>query len=261
MPQYSMTETLFGGLLLTIALFFIAKKSGLSNFWSSLLAGAVPFIAYVVYAQQHWAGGDVLAIHFAVFLATAGVLFVFAQTHQKKQKMHWGPKVLIAFFVGLILLNAFFLSVSMHGVPDAVASVFLPKKSQTSVHTVFPGIIPHDANKSYQPHLQRLENQRALDWQVTLDGINGMATERNPAVKITVLDKNRQPIKDAKIKLDFWRMANSQNDMHVMVPQTEVGGVYAQTLHFPYEGRWMMRLEITSQEGVVYFDEQNLYIK
>ena len=45
--ELSMTETLFGGLVVAAVLFFVIRKAGLSNFWAGILSGILPFIAYI----------------------------------------------------------------------------------------------------------------------------------------------------------------------------------------------------------------------
>jgi hypothetical protein len=80
------TETLFGGLLAIVALYFTMRRLGLSNYWSAVLGGALPFLAYLGYSMSHGFAGDVLAIHLAVFMATAGMLGVFGGAHQKNEK-------------------------------------------------------------------------------------------------------------------------------------------------------------------------------
>src|SRR5674476_339744 len=49
----SFTETLFGGLLIVVVLYFLARRSGLSNYWSVLLSGAIPVLAYLGYSLPH----------------------------------------------------------------------------------------------------------------------------------------------------------------------------------------------------------------
>ena len=58
--ELSMTETLFGGLLVAAIIFFAVRKAGLSNFWAGILSGLLPFIAYLAYSTSNWPGGDVL---------------------------------------------------------------------------------------------------------------------------------------------------------------------------------------------------------
>jgi hypothetical protein len=70
-PCMSFTETLFGGLIAVVILYFVARRAGLPNFWSALLSGGVPFLAYLVYCLKYGFHGDVLTIHLVVYWATA----------------------------------------------------------------------------------------------------------------------------------------------------------------------------------------------
>ena len=49
MAEITLTETLFGGLLFTILIFFTTKKIGVANFWSGVLGAVLPFLAYLYY--------------------------------------------------------------------------------------------------------------------------------------------------------------------------------------------------------------------
>ncbi|MEZ0232121.1 MAG: FixH family protein [Methylophilaceae bacterium] len=258
MPQIAMTETLFGGLLLAAFLFFTSRRLGLSNFWAGILSGAIPFIAYICYSTRYWPGGDVLAIHFAVYLATAGLLMVFGGMQQKKQSMHWGPKLIVGFFIGLVVLNASLLSIAMRGLPDSIAGIFLPNPDNQTVHTTFPGLIPHDRNKLYEPHLQQIEQQRNLGWQVSVDGFGVIKSKVGQTVKVTLRDANNQPIHGADIRLALWRMANSADDRKLSFKETG-DGVYTAELLLPDEGRWITELYIQHGEDD-FLKKQSLYV-
>lgn len=252
-PEISMTETLFGGLILAAGFFFAARRVGISNFWSAVLSGLLPFLLYIAYASQHWSGGDVLAIHFAVYLANAGVLGVFGSLQQKKQSMHWAPRLIIGFFIFLVILNAVLLSVASRGLPDNITSFFLPNPDQQKVHTAFPGTVPHDKNKSYQGHLERIEQQRELGWQVTLQGIESLQSKKASVVTLLLLDKQGEPVRAADVKLGLWRVANSRDDQSLQLVETEPG-LYKGELMLPDAGRWLT--EIIIQKGDDNFRRQ-----
>jgi hypothetical protein len=240
----SFTETLFGGLLSIVALYFILRRLGLSNYWSALIAGAVPWIAYIGYSMSHGFAGDVLAIHMAVFMATAGVLGVFGATQRKGEKMHWAPKLLIVFFVGLVAFNAMLLSVSMHGLPQSVFDWFLPKPDKVvTVHTGFPGAVPSDRNKLYEPHLQRIEQQRQLGWKLTVAGLDRLHKGQAEQVSLTLLDKAGMPLENAKITLDLWRMANSADDQRLQLVE-QGKGQYGLPLNLKDAGKWIAEIYI-----------------
>lgn len=136
----SFTETLFGGLLAVVVLFLVAHRAGLSTYWSALLSGALPLLSYIGYSFSHGVEGDILAIHMAVFIATAGVLGVFANTGKKGEKMHWAPKLLLAFFIMLVFLMALFLSISLNGLPNWVSGWMMPGTMNHGSHTEFSGV-------------------------------------------------------------------------------------------------------------------------
>ena len=136
----SFTETLFGGLLSVVALYFLARRSGLSNYWSSVLSGSIPFLTYLGFSLSREVQGDVLAIHLVVFMATAAVLGVFANMQLAGKKMHWGPKLVIGFFVVLVGLMAIFLSISLHGLPVWVSEMIMPDTNHHKIHTEFSGV-------------------------------------------------------------------------------------------------------------------------
>lgn len=258
-PEVAMTETLFGGMLLAAALYFAARALGLANFWAGILSGALPFLAYLGYSSQHWTGGDVLTIHFAVFLASAGLLMVFGGMRDKQQRMHWAPRIIIGFFIVLVLVNAILLSVSMRGLPDNISGLFLPNPEGQRIHTAFPGLIPHDRNKLYEPHLQQLEQQRELGWQVDTHELAQLRSDQPRRVSITVLDKQQQPVRGAQMTLGMWRMANSRDDRRFEFKES-APGVYQADMLLPDEGRWISELAIQQGDND-YFKQQQLLVR
>ncbi|MEZ0316663.1 MAG: FixH family protein [Methylophilaceae bacterium] len=257
-PEIAMTETLFGGLILAAFIFFITRRLGLSNFWAGILSGVIPFMAYVAYSSQHWAGGDVLTIHFAVYLATAGLLMVFGGMQQKKQSLHWAPRIIIGFFISLVMLNALLLTISTRGLPDKISGMFLPNPENQKIHTAFPGIIPHDRNKLYEPHLLQIEQQRKLAWQVDIVGLKKLQSKKAQLVKITVLDNQQQPVIGGQVRLGMWRMANSRDDRIYDFKETSAG-IYEAELLLPEEGRWLSELSIQQGENS-YLKQQQLLV-
>jgi nitrogen fixation protein FixH len=257
-PEISMTETLFGGLIFAAALFFISRRLGMPNFWAGVLSGILPFLFYLVYASQHWAGGDVLAIHFAIFLANAGVLGVFGSLQQKKQPMHWAPRLIIAFFIFLVILNAVLLSIASRGLPSSISGIFLPNPDRQKVHTAFPGTVPHDKNKSYQGHLARVEQQRELGWKATLQGVESLQSGQSSSISLLLLDKDNVPVEGADVRLGLWRVANSRDDQTLQMKESEPG-LYHTELLLPDAGRWLAEI-IIEHENAYYRRQQQLFL-
>jgi nitrogen fixation protein FixH len=253
----TMTQTLFGGMLAVVLIFFVSRKLGLSAYWSALLAGLLPFLGYLgLGAEGH--GGDVLAIHFVVFLATAAVMGVFSVTSKKKEKMHWAPKLLIAFFVLLALFNAALLSVATNGLPDWLTGLILPSESKEPVHTVFPGVIPHDRNKLYAEHQAHVEQQRKLGWQVKVEGLDGLKADTRQTITLTLKDAQGQPVVADSVMLGFWRMANSKDDRSMSL-QAAGSGIYKGDVLLEDEGRWIVELHIERGQDV-YHTKQSLLV-
>ncbi|MCB5191419.1 FixH family protein [Methylobacillus arboreus] len=257
-PSLSIAETLFGGLIFAIGLYFLLRAVSVSNFWAAVLSGAIPFVFYIVYSTQHWAGGDVLAIHFAVFLANAGLLGVFGSMKQKKQAMHWGPKIIIGFFIFLVISNAILLSIAGRGLPQGLTSIFLPNPENQRVHTGFPGVMPHDRNKSYQPHLEQIEQQQVLGWHLKLHGVDELHPGKLQGIVAQIKDENGDAVTQAEVTLNFWRMANSRDDRVYMLEEQDAGQ-YAADVILPDSGRWVAEV-LVKQGDKRYRKQESLFI-
>ncbi|MDR2220818.1 MAG: FixH family protein [Methylobacillus sp.] len=254
----TMTETLFGGMIAVVLIFLIARRFRLSSYWSATLAGLLPFGGYIAFIFNDSFGGDVLAIHFVVFIMTAAVLAVFSIASGRKEKMHWAPKLIIAFFIVLALLNAAFLSVAKYGMPDWLAKLTFPDAGETTVHTAFPGSVPHDNNKLYGDHQAQVEAQRKLNWQVDLQGLRGIKAGARQALTLTVRDAQGQPVVADNVMLGFWRMANSRDD-RMMQLQAAEPGVYKTDVQLDDEGKWLVELHIARGQDT-YHTKQALLV-
>ncbi|HQR59859.1 MAG TPA: FixH family protein [Methylophilaceae bacterium] len=233
-----MTETLFGGLLAVILIFFVARRLGLSNYWSGVLGGSLPFLIYLGYSANHGQGGDVIAIHLVVFMATAGVLGVFNNMQRGKEKMHWAPRLLIAFFALLAVAMAIFVSIAANGLPPVIAKYVLPNANSRVMHTRFPGALPHDRNKLYEEHQQRIEAQRKLGWQVSVAGLEAMHSGVPFAISLTLQDAGGQPIIAEHVVLQMLRLAKHDDDFQLELKQTSPG-TYGTQVTLPASGNWV----------------------
>lgn len=244
-----LTETLFGGLLAVVLIFLLCRRYGLSAYWSGTLAGALPFLGYLGYVAGDWPEGDVLAIHLVVFMAGAGVLGVFSSVRRNKEKLHWAPKLIIAFFLLLVVINAGLVSIATHGVPDRIAGWLLPRGGEETVHTVFPGVVPHDRNKLYEPRQQQVAQQRELGWQLEFSGLDGMHSGKAVPVTLRVVDAAGEPVVAERVLMGFWRMANSKDDQLLSLAMVEPG-VYRAELTLPDPGRWLMEIGIARGQDI-----------
>jgi FixH len=234
----TMTETLFGGLLSVTFIFFVARRLRLSNYWSAVLGGSLPFLAYLGYSANHWQGGDVIAIHLVVFMATAAVLGVFNSMQRRREKMHWAPRLLIAFFVMLAISMAIFVSIASNGLPPSIAKYILPNVDGRVMHTGFPGALPHDRNKLYEQHQQRVEAQRKLGWKVSVTGLEGIRPGMPTTISLTLFEAGGQPIVADHVWLQMLRLANHNDDIQVELAQAGPS-TYGTQVTLPASGNWV----------------------
>ena len=139
-----------------------------------------------------------------------------------------------------------------------VPSAFFPNPNHIKVHTAFPGLIPHDLNKLYEPHLQQMEQQRALGWQINLDGLKELHEQKIGKLTVTVLDNQQQPLQAAQVSIGMWRMADSHDD-HKLTLQEIKPGVYESDIKLQDAGRWIAELHI--EHGTDSFiSQQTLFV-
>lgn len=246
----STTETLFGGLLAVALIFFIGRRLALSHYWSGILGAVLPFLAYLAYSAGQWPGVDVLAIHLVVFTATAAMLGIFSSLRQAKSKMHWAPKLIIGFFMLLVLINAALLSIATHGLPDSLTAWLLPQPGGQKLHTGFAGVVPHDRNKLYEAYQQRNEAQKALGWQIAAHGFDRLQAGRGTDVGVSVRDAAGRPLAAERVTLELWRLANRKDDIALQLQPATAAGEYRAGITLPAPGRWIALLRIERDTAV-----------
>ena len=260
----NMLVTLFGGVALVVLIYQMLRALGFSNYWRGVISGVVPLVAYAIYATGNWAGLDVMAIHTAVYLSTATVLAMLGsrQPGQDKQKapLHWAPMVFIAFFAVVILLNTSFLYISTNGVPPSLAKWFLPGADKETLHTGFPGVVPHgvEAAKEIGSELTARNRQMRLGWRVEVTGLKELDRDGAALVVVNAQDRDGSPMQDAEVTLDLLRPAQATRDQSLNLPLAGPGQ-YQAWVSLPEVGRWIAVLHV-ARGGDDYKIEQQLTI-
>jgi len=115
--------SLLGGLTAVFVLYLAGGAiRNLPPILRALLAGLIPLLAYFVLIVGRWPGLDVVAMHISVFLAAGLVLFAVTQFRRHSVgRMHWVPKLLTAFFLGLVVVNGSLLYIAGKGLPEPLA--------------------------------------------------------------------------------------------------------------------------------------------
>ncbi len=235
-------DTLFGGIVLIIALYYILRLLGVTNYWRGVVSSALPMLAYVIYAMSDWPGGEVLAMHVAVYVATGTVLAMLGSSKRTgSEPLHWVPKVIIGFFAGLFVIEAVLMSISTSGIPPAVARWVLPRAGQGGVHTAFPGVVPHheDAAAAVSEHLKEVHRQRELGWHIVLAGLGQLRQGRASDLTVSVTDKAQKPLDGARVDLSLLRPAMAADDHSAIPMMPAAPGTYRARVKLPDPGRWV----------------------
>jgi hypothetical protein len=243
-----MFETLFGGALAIIVVYFLLRAFGVSNYWRGVISGVVPVIGYLGLSTSNWPGGDVISMHMAVYLATATVLTVIgARKRGETRRLHWGPKVIIIFFLALFLIDGALLVISGQGVPAAVAKWMLPpaKKTSHTAHTAFPGVVPHgeEAAKSINQFLANTNKQNKLGWTVSVAGLEKIVQGHQASIAVTARGADGQPLRGALSAMALLRPGMAQAEQILDMVETEPG-VYRTRITVVQPGLWLAAVRL-----------------
>jgi nitrogen fixation protein FixH len=241
-----MTSTLFGGMVLIAVIYFALRLAGVSNYWRGVISGIVPTLGIMVYSMSHWAGADMLALHLALFVATATVLTLSGSAKTVDgSRMHWIPATFISFFILLAMLMAVFLNVAMHGLPPSVAKWVLPNAKEKTVYTAFSGEVPHDeeAAKTVSQYMKKTEQQRQLGWKIEVGGLDGLHPGQAGGVAVTVRDKADKPLEEANVQLTLKRPVGGQTEKPVEFA-AQGTGKYQGLVLVEQPGHWVAILHI-----------------
>ena len=250
--------TLFGGLVAVLVVYAIGGIfRSLSPMLRAVLAGVIPLIAYFVLIVGRWPGLDVVAIHISVFLATALVLFALTQFRGRSSgRMHWAPKLLIGFFIGLVFLNATLLYIATKGLPEPVARWWLGSEG-TAVYSGFSGVVEHGqgAAKAVSSELSQLHRESQLGWQVELNGLDGAANTH--PIQVRVKDRTGLPVERIQAEVRLLRPGAPAPTLTLPLNAVEAG-VYIGALTPPAAGRWLVELRLLQDAEVRYHSTQEL---
>lgn len=243
--------TLFGGLSAVLALYAIGGVSrSLPPMLRAVLAGVIPLMAYFALIVGRWPGLDVVAMHVSVFFATALVLFAVTQFRRRgSARMHWAPKLLVAFFVGLVFVNATLLQIATKGLPEPLARWWLGSKGG-AVYSGFSGVVPHGegAAKAVSSELSEAHRELQLGWQVKVSGLESPG-KVNP-IQIRIKDRTGLPVERVDAEIRLLRPGATEPTLTLPLNALEAG-VYAGVLTLPASGRWLLETRLM-RDGKLY---------
>lgn len=241
--------TIFGGMLLTAIMYGLGRLARLSNFWSAVIAGALPTVAYLIYAVVSQPGLDVITIHVVAY-PTVAVLFglLYGSKADHSANMHWIPKLIVLFFVGLTVLMGAFVYIARQGIPPNLAQLLLPDAKGKILHTGFAGVVEHsqEAANSISTHLDMQSKLTKLGWRLVVTGLSDLRDGVESPVEVLINDSETRPVENVKVALELSRPGQRGE---VELNLTGGLGGYHATLPGLQRGHWVAHIKLTRASG------------
>jgi nitrogen fixation protein FixH len=257
----STLTTLFSGLAAVFVLYWAGGYlRALPPVLRALLASGLPLLVYFVSIVGRWPGLDVVAIHISVFLAAGLVLYILTlQRRRSPGGLHWVPKLLIAFFLGLTVINATLLYIATQGLPEPIARWWLGSDGG-KVYSGFSGVVAHhqDAAKAVSSALSQAYDESRLGWQVEIEGLED---SDGPVRTVQVKARDRTGLPLTQLQAEVLVMRPGAPAPQLQVPLQGAGtGVYAGRLELPGKGRWIVEVQLAESERARYRDSRELVL-
>ncbi len=235
---------IFGGMLLTVLLYGLCRRLGLSNFWAAVVAGALPAFAYLGYAAVAWPGLDVVTLHVIAYPTVAILLSqLYGAKADHGKTMHWAPKLMVMFFVGISVIFGGFVYIAGQGLPPGLARLLLPDTGGRNVHTGFAGVVEHHqgAAKGIASHLNMDHRLSQLGWQVDVAGLQTIRAGQAQDVVVRVIDPSGNGLEGMQVGVVLGRPGQDQ-DVELVLSGGAPG--YHGRLPPLVEGAWVARLTL-----------------
>ncbi len=232
--------------LIVVANALLIRFARLSAKQAAATVALVTLGLYVPYSILRWPGGDVFAIHLAIYLLAALACGMLFDRRASGQSLHWGPAAISGFFIFVVVSGALFVAVAERGLTSTLGRWLLPETGRGAVSSMFPGVISHDFHKKealYNDYLQQVKRQQQRGWQVQ-KGWLGEPVANEPALfRVVVHTRAGEPLTGATVTGQFLRPSTSTLDVAFTLTEREPGG-YETTVTLPAPGQWNLVLSI-----------------
>jgi len=257
----SLFISLFGGMLLSAVLYGLGRLGRLANFWSAVIAAALPSLIYMAYAGRYRPGLDAIAIHLIAYPTVAlmfGLLYGARADHSLN--MHWVPKLLIGFFVAITLIMGTFVYIARQGLPPALAVLLLPDSRGATIHTGFSGVVEHnqDAATGIAHHLLMQNKLAQRGWQLSIVGLNGIHAGVATPVVVRVSDRAMRPVENIVVNLELHHPG--QRGEAALALTGGLGGFHG-TLPGLAAGHWVAHILLAQAGGETIDLEHDLEVR
>ena len=254
----SLILTLFGGMILSAALYALGRWLRLSNFWAAVLAGLLPGLAYVVHAAFTRPGLDTITLHLVAYPTVAVLLAqLYGAKADHARTLHWAPKLMVSFFVLLSLVFGALVYIAANGLPPGLARILLPDAGGKTLHTGFAGVVGHHREAAKViGHRQRMEARLAsLGWSVEVGGLAAVAPDKIAPVTVRIRRADGSGVAGVGVALDLARPGMTEADRVALI-ETRPGD-YQGVLPPLAAGAWLVTLNL-EQTGPVIRLEHDL---
>ncbi len=256
-----MTDLLFsllgGVVLISVVFLALHRFTRLNSKAVGLLLMLLVIGLYLPVSILAWPGADVFAIHIAIYLVTVYVLAIIGASRESraegKRGLHWGPALIILFFMIVIGVDSVFIMLAQKGLDSELAGWLLPRPgSGGRISSFFPGTVGRDfyeKEADYKAYLERQQAQQERGWQVTLGWAGPAVAGQTLVFRVRIADRKGQAVRGAVVSGRFLRPGNVRQDQDVTLRETRPG-LYQTRLQLPEPGRWDVILDIRKDEIV-----------
>ena len=251
----SMLVLPLGSVAETIVFLLLYRFTPLNGKQAALVVALLAINLLLVYSLIDWPGADVLAMYVAVLAVTAYVLGIVSHAHEQRRSgvqpsrrwFHWGPALIVIFFIVLFALDGLLVVISRQGLPEPVAEWLLPGHGQQDkVRSVFPGVVARDYQKKeslYNQYLDQVELQEQRGWQLSKGWLQPPAAGEAAVFQVQVTERDGAAVQFAQVSGVFQRPADSRLDQAFDMQETEPG-LYRVQIALPEPGLWRLVLQV-----------------
>lgn len=248
-----LTIMLIGVVSVLIVTLFLHHLLRFTRMQASVIAGLLSIAILVPYLILNWPGGDIAALYFSCNILTSYAYYLIGKNSnalkdKDGKRTHWVPISIFGFFVVLTILDGAFVFMAQSGL-----SIQYTKSDGTvkSVNTRFPGEVPdayHKKEAYFNAHKEKMREQADRGWKVVYQfDHNPPKRDEVNVMSFLVVDKEHQPIDNAKVEIVLKRIA--EQELNRTIQFTEVGnGIYEAPISFERMGRWDFEVHIRHGE-------------
>lgn len=236
------------GVIVAIASFIIFYKFiHFSAPKSGFLSAAVVLGAYIPLAIISWPGGDVFAIHLAIFGVVSYMMGMITHyreqalnEEQRKKWFHWIPATFFAFFLVVVTVNMTLVTLATKGMSPELLQWLLPTDEGRDISSQFPGVVSHDYHEKealYNAYLERLNKQKERGWKVKQGWLVSPEQDKSAVFQIEAVDKEGRVLTGLDVNLKFFRPSDYRKDKEFTMKEV-MDGIYQQEVTFILPGNW-----------------------